>query len=87
VLKLVPVAAEALLKELLDDKKATYKYKYLSVSGSEYSFKHAAEERKASLIGVHVTNDQAESVLGGTTAGVQRFGRVSLGSAGAVIAT
>jgi hypothetical protein len=48
VLKLVPVAAEALLKELLDDKKATYKY--LSVSGSEYSFKHASEERKASLI-------------------------------------
>jgi hypothetical protein len=37
-----------------------------------------------SLIGVHATNDQAESVLGGTTAGIQRFGRVSLGSAGAV---
>jgi hypothetical protein len=31
VLKLVPVAVEALLKELLDEKKATYKY--LSISG------------------------------------------------------
>jgi hypothetical protein len=82
VLKLIPVAVEALLKELLDVNKATYKY--LSISGSEYSYKHASDERKMSLIGVHATNDQAESVLGGTTAGVQRFGRISLGSAGAV---
>jgi hypothetical protein len=47
------------------------------------------QKKGMSLIGVRATNDQAENVLGSTTAGVQRFGCVSLGSvgAGAVSAT
>jgi hypothetical protein len=41
-------------------------------------------ERKHSLIGIRATNDEAESVLGGATANIQRYGRISLSGAGAV---
>jgi hypothetical protein len=44
--KLVPVAVQALLKELLVDKKAMYKY--LSILGSEYSYKHFFADRLTS---------------------------------------
>jgi hypothetical protein len=83
VIELSRVATEALLRELLDEKKATYKY--LSLSGSDYSAVHEKyESRQQALLGVTATNDEAESVLGGITSNVQRYGRIHLSSAGAV---
>jgi len=35
-------------------------------------------------MGIQATNDEAESVLGGATANIQRYGRISLSGAGAV---
>jgi hypothetical protein len=65
-------AADAMCTELQDKKKATYKY--LSISGSEYSWNHCGEEKKKALLGNTATNDKAESTLGETTANIQQFG-------------
>jgi hypothetical protein len=43
-----------------------------------------SDERKQCLLGVAATNDEAKSVLGGTTANIQRFGRINLTNAAAV---
>ena len=75
-------AATAILTELHDEKKATNKY--LSSSGSEYSWKHCSNERKTALLGTTATNDQAESTLGGCTSQIQRYGRIALSSASAI---
>ncbi len=83
VIELARTAANAICTELQDEKKATYKY--LLISGSEYSWNHCGEEKKKALLGNSATNDEAESTLGGTTANIQRFGRIALSSAGAVI--
>ena len=76
------IAASTFIRELLDQNKATYKY--LSVSESEFSHRYSTVERKQSLIGIRATNDEAESVLGGATANIQQYGRISLSGAGAV---
>ena len=82
VTELAETAVDAILTELHDENKATNKY--LSVSGSEYSWKHCSEERKLALLGTAATNDQAESTLGGCTSQIQRFGRIALSSAAAI---
>jgi len=82
VIELVKIAADAILTELHDDSKATYKY--LSRSKSEYCWKKCSTERKAALLGNTATNDEAESTLGGTTYQVQRYGRINLSNAAAV---
>ena len=82
VAELGSVATNAFIKELLDQKKATWKY--LSISGSDYCWANSTDERKAALVGATATNDEAESVLGGTTANVQKYGRINLYSAAAV---
>jgi hypothetical protein len=76
------IAASTIIRELLDQNKATYKY--LSVSESEFSHRYSTVERKHSLIGILATNDEAESILGGATANIQQYGRISLLGAGAV---
>ena len=82
VLELAKTAADAILTELHDDTKATYKY--LSKSKSEYCWKNCSEERKNALLGNKATNDEAESTLGGTTHQVQKYGRINLANAAAV---
>ena len=82
VKELTKIAATTILTELHDTKKATNKY--LSSSGSEYSWMHCSAARKTALLGTTATNDQAESTLGGCTAQIQKFGRISLSSAAAV---
>ena len=80
---LAKVAAEAILCELHDKRKVTYKY--LSRSGSEYSWNHPDNEhRKQSLLGCKATNDEAESALGGATSQLEKFGRIALNSAAAI---
>jgi hypothetical protein len=76
------IAASTIIRELLDQNKATYKY--LLLSKSEFSHRYSTLARKQSLIGIRATNDEVESVLGGATANIQRYGRISLSSAGAV---
>ena len=80
--ELAKIAADAILAELRDKKKATHKY--LSSNGKEHSWRHCPEEQKTALLGKSATNNEAESCLGGTTAQVQRFGRLALASAAAI---
>ena len=47
VIEYTPVAVEAIRKEIVDQKKATWKY--MPESGSEYSFEHSTDERKKSF--------------------------------------
>jgi hypothetical protein len=82
VLELAAVAINAFIRELLDEKKATWKY--LSISGSNFCWANSTDERKAVLIGMTATNDEAESVLGGTTANIQQYGRINLTNAAAI---
>ena len=66
---LAKTAARAIYDKLRDESKATFKY--LSVSGSEYSWNGCGEARKKALLGKKATNDEAESALGGTTSNIQ----------------
>ncbi len=73
---------KAIYDELRDESKATFKYLY--VSGSKYLWKGCDEARKKALLGKKATNDEAKSTLGGTTANIQRYGRINILSAGAI---
>jgi hypothetical protein len=70
---------DAMLCELEDETKATYKY--LSVSGSPYSFEHCPEEVKEAMMAV---NDLAESSFAGVTAQVQCYERIDMHADAAV---
>lgn len=72
------VAAEAWIKELLDPKKGTYRY--MSDSNSPYCWKNVTEETKRHLMGVHATNDIAESSFAALTSQLESFGRGDLAS-------
>ncbi len=82
VYELWSIAVTTIIAELLDQNKATYKY--LSISKSEFSYSYLTDEKQQLLMGIRETNDEAESVLGGATANIQRYGRISLSGAGAV---
>ena len=73
---------EALLRELEDETKATYKY--LSVSGSPFSYDHCPADIKKAMIGMMAVNDLAESSFAGVTAQVQCYGRIGMHAAAAV---
>eukprot|EP00956_Cyclotella_meneghiniana_P034905 scaffold109285_cov63-Cyclotella_meneghiniana.AAC.1 len=82
VIELASTAVDAVITELEDKRKATFKY--LDISGSEYCFANCTEDRKAALMGVTATNDEAESALGSVTGNIQRYGRINLFAAAAV---
>ena len=82
VIELASTAVEAVITELEDKRKATFKY--LDISGSEYCYANCTEDRKAALMGVTATNDEAESALGSVTGNIQRYGRINLFAAAAV---
>ena len=65
-----------------NEKKATYKY--LSISGSEYSYEHCPEDVKKSMLGKMASNDLDESSFAGVTAQVQCYGRIGMSAAAAV---
>ena len=82
MIELAGVAADAIVGELRDERKATHKY--LSRFKKSYSYSHASEEMKSAFLGKKATNDEAESALGGATAQIQRYGRIGLSHAAAV---
>ena len=79
---LAKIAADAIITELEDKKKATHKY--LSRFGSNFSWEHCPGEQKKALLGKSATNDEAESTLGSATAHVQQFKTIHLSGAAAV---
>ena len=82
LLELTGTAIVGIITELEDERKATYTY--LDISGSDYCFANCSDERKAALLGVTATNDEAESALGSVTGNIQQYGRVNLHAAAAI---
>ena len=82
VLAVGKASAGAIMIDLHDKKKSTNKS--LSSSGSEYSWKHCAEERKTALMGTTATTYITENTLGGCTPQIQWYGRIVLSSASAI---
>ena len=76
------ISLKAIIKELEDKTKATYKY--LSLYGSEYSWEHCPETTKKSMLGKMVTNDFAESSFAGVTSRVQTYGQICMFNAAAI---
>ena len=76
------LAIQAFIEELEDEKKATYKY--LSLSGSPFSFDHCPDDVKKAMLGMMAVNDLAESSFAGVTSQVQCYGRIGLHAAAAV---
>ena len=60
------IGIQALIDELLDKKKATYKYLY--ISGSELSNDNFPDDVKRAMLGQWASNDLAENSFAGVTA-------------------
>ena len=80
--KVAAIGIQAILDELLDEKKATYKY--LSISGTEFSYEHCPDAVKEKMLGKMASNDLAESSFAGLTAQIQCYGRIGMCNAAAV---
>ena len=76
------IGIQALIDEILDKKKATYKYLY--ISGSEFSHEHCPNDVKIAMLGQWASNDLAESSFAGLTALVQCYGRIGMSNSAAV---
>ena len=70
--KLTVIGIQALLDELENDKKATYKY--LSISGSEFLWEHFPPDAKKAILGNMASKNLAESSFAGVTAQVKCYG-------------
>ena len=79
---LAGIVSESFLRELRDANKASYKY--LTSSGSSFSYTHCPEEIRKDMIGKWATNDIAESCFGGVTSHIQRYSRINISNAAAV---
>ena len=79
VRELGKIVIDAILVYMADPKNATHRN--LSISGSPMSFEHCGDDK---LLGIHATNDQCESALGGATAGIQRGNMIGAHNASAV---
>ena len=55
------IGIQALIDELIDEKKATYKY--VSISGSEFSHEHFPDDLKKAILGQWACNDLAEKLF------------------------
>ena len=79
---LVGIITGAFLEELRNTNKASYKY--LSSSGSAFSYNHCPEEIKNKMIGKMATNDYAESSFAGLTSQIQKYSRKGIPGATAI---
>ena len=77
------IGIQSLIDELPDKKKATYKY--LSISGSEFSHEHCPDGVKREILGQWASDDLAESSFAGVTAQVQCYSRIGMSKAVAAI--
>ena len=68
--------------ELRNTNKASYKY--LSSSGSLFSYNHCPESIKQDMLGKIATNDPAESSFAGVTSQIQKYSRISISGAAAI---
>ena len=73
---------KAMIKDLEDKTKATYKY--LSLSGSQYSWEHCPDTTKKGMLVKMVTNYLYESSFAGVTSQVQIYGRIGMFNAAAI---
>ena len=73
---LCTIAVKAMTKELEDKTKATYKY--LSISGTEYSWEHCPETTKKAILGKMVTNNLTKRSFTVVTYEVQTYGRIGI---------
>ena len=76
------MAAESMLKELNDKKKASWKW--LSSAGGEKSHAVTTPEQKLLGLGKMAVNDPSKSTFGGLTRQTQHFGCMSFSNAGGV---
>jgi len=81
LVQLARVAAQGILDELHDQKKASWKY--LSISGSHFSYQGCPLNVRNELLGRDAMNDRSESALGGTTHQLQQYGRIGITNAAA----
>ena len=79
--KVGSLGIETFVGEIEDETKATNKY--LSVSGSPFSYDHCPEDVKTAMLGMMAVNDLAESSFAGVTAQVQCYGRIGMHAAAA----
>ena len=70
------ISVKALIKELEDKTKATYKY--LSIFGTKYSWDHCTETTKKAMLGKIVTTDLSERSFAGVTSQVQTYGWIDM---------
>ena len=80
--RITGIGCAAVVKEIDDEKKTTYKYS--KASKSEFSWAYYPAQSRKDMLQCKATNDDAESALGGTTHQVQRFGRITVAAAGAI---
>ena len=59
-------------------------WKYLSISGSHFSYQGCPPSVRNELLGRDATNDRSESALGGTTHQLQQYGRIGITNAAAM---
>ena len=76
------IVVKAMIKQLVDKTKATYKY--LSVSATEYSWEHCPQTKKKSMLGKMLTNNLAESSFTGVTSQVQTYGWIGMCNAASI---
>ena len=76
------ISVEAMIKDFEDKTKATYKY--LSISGTEYSWDHFPETTKKSMLGKMSTNDISESSFTGVTYQVKTYGWIGMCNSAAI---
>ena len=81
MLDIVSAGMPQMKKDIINTRKATWRN--LSKSGDLRSWEHSTKEDKIMTHGCHVTNDQSESNLGGTTRGIELGGTIKIPRAAA----
>ena len=80
--KISAIGIAALVVEMENEKKTTSKY--LSISGSDFSYEHCPEDVKKSMLRKMASNDLAISSFSGVAAQVKCYGRIVMSAAAAV---
>ena len=80
--KITAIGIPTMIDNLVDESKATHKY--VSVSESEFSYKHCPEDLKIAMLSKMASNNLAKSSFAGVTAQVQCYGRIGMSNVAAV---